>query len=137
VPHFALLNQTLAIVKLIDDYPEATAWFIGGLLTVLGSLLGIYHLMMTRKMDRFEAKLEQHMGDEAVSFYKGLEAINAKLTEIQVENAEAHAAIISAHGERITRVESGLDNIARRMPNGELKSILSKLDDITQSLLKP
>lgn len=69
-------------------------------------------------------KIEKHMEQEEAQVWRVVREVNEKLSQIQVENAQAHAEIVTSHGQRLATIEAQLGAVKRGLPNGDIQEIL-------------
>jgi len=72
-------------------------------------------------------RIERHMQEEEQTVWAGLRDLSDKLTEIQIENTNAHAEIVTKHGNRLATIEAQLGAVQRDLPNGDLREVLTLL----------
>jgi hypothetical protein len=86
----------------------------------LFGLLGLQYRQLIGKVDRIESRMERHMDDEENQVWTGIRDLTGKLSEIQLENVQAHAQIVTEYGQRLAKIEA-------KMPNGEISEMLGIL----------
>lgn len=77
-----------------------------------------------RALGSLTEKIEKHMEQEEAQVWRVVREVNEKLSQIQVENAEAHAEIVTSHGQRLATIEAQLSAVKRGLPNGDIQEIL-------------
>jgi hypothetical protein len=80
-----------------------------------------------RALSLLTARIEKHMTEEEAQVWTGIRSLSDKLNEIQVENVEAHAQIVTEHGERLAKIETRMESIQSKMPNGQINEMLALL----------
>ena len=92
-----------------------------------------------RALNALAARIEKHMYEEENMVWTGVKSLTEKLSEIQVENVEAHATIVKEYGERMSanterlaKIEGEMLHIKRALPNGELQEMLGLLKQLVK-----
>jgi chromosome segregation ATPase len=98
------------------------------------------------ELRRMNARVEKHMTEEETQVWGAMREIQKSLADMKVENVEAHGNIIAgrtqlvaevaALGARITTMEPKVSDLHRERPNGELRMILSSLQQVLDRLPK-
>lgn len=96
------------------------------------------------EMHALKTQIEAHMTEEETVVWSGMKNLGDKLTAIQVENVNAHAAIIEkGHQQRIDIAErvssleaqqrailSKVESIENKLPNGDSARLTKLLEDV-------
>jgi len=138
------ISYGLALATFVAQYPTFSAWLIGGLLTIIATLIGVYYGLIFQRVSKLEGRvdtiertleeyekhtervdsglssltvrIDKHMTDEESKVWVGVDTITAKVSAIQ-----------STHGERLARIESGMEALHKTMPSDEIVEMLGLL----------
>lgn len=140
----SIVSRVLAFVNFIASNPGFAAWLIGGLISIIAALIGIYYGLIFQRVSKLEIRvnnientleeyerhtqrvdsglasltirIDKHMADEESKVWVGVDTITAKVSAIQ-----------NTHGERLARIESTLESLHKNLPSEEIVEVLELL----------
>lgn len=126
----ACLAATLAVIwevvyRRLGNVERAEKVLTGRVLAVEGELKRYEEHVGAgdRALNLLQSRIEHHMTEEENTVWTGIRTLTDKLSEMQVENVEAHAGL----KERLAKVEEKATQIKLGQPNGEIHEILALL----------
>jgi uncharacterized coiled-coil protein SlyX len=126
---YKLIYEQIGDLKRVDSDLERRVGSVESRITALEPNVGAGE----RALNLLTARIEKHMTEEEAQVWTGIRALGDKLNEIQVENVEAHAKIVTEYGERLAKIETRMENISSKMPNGQINEMLSLLKKLATS----
>ena len=120
---YKLIYQQMGDLKDVDSALEHRVANVETRITALEPNVGAGQ----QALSALNARIEKHMTEEEDQVWTGIRSLTEKLNEIQVENVEAHAQIVTEHGERLAKIEIRMENIQSKMPNGQITEMLALL----------
>ena len=123
VSAYKLVYSQMGELKVVDSALEARVGVVEKKLAAIEPNVGAGE----RALQALNARIEKHMTEEEQQVWAGIRALGNKLNEIQVENVEAHAQIVTEYGERLAKIETRMESIQSKMPNGQITEMLALL----------
>lgn len=127
---YKLIYQQMGELKLVDAAVERRVGIVEMRLASIEPNVGAGQ----QALNVLTARIEKHMTDEEDQVWAGIRSLTNKLAEIQVENVEAHAEIkgqmderLSHSIERLAKIETRMETIQSKMPNGQIQEMLTLL----------
>lgn len=120
---YKLVYSQVGELKVVDLALEARVGVVEKKLAAIEPNVGAGE----KALQVLSVRIDKHMTEEEQMVWTGIRALGDKLNEIQVENVEAHAQIVTEHGQRLAKIETRMETIQSKMPNGQIAEMLEML----------
>ncbi len=121
----------LDISEVVRAYPTASASIMGGLAAIVVSASGFLGQRVWAKLGKME--------DADAEFLKTFNVAQLENTkshaDILLRVEKGHAEMMGAVLPRLVAVETKVENVEKKLPNGELQEILAQLADVRERLM--